>query len=455
MSRAARLLFTLTLLFAAAVPAAAQDGPALRGHVVTADGAPTAGMRVFVRWQGPGDWRPATDSAVVDSAGEYRVPLPTRLPDSLTLIVDAADRTARTHHPALARIARAEAGWEHGFVLAPREWTVEGGLFAGQRVGVSPLRARRPSCPTCTNGFWIRMAGTRSPIGFQGWPASRFPLRVAFERGGSVPMGAMPDSAAFWRAAAGVESALGMDVFRPVAFGQTLPRRLEDEPDDIVLVRIDQELSTPGLTTMVGSRGNVEYAGVVLQRAGSALATGGSELVQHEMMHALGLGHTCAWRSVLADTHRCPAMRAPTLTPEDVAHTQLLYRVRDLQRDGDFRWGLDAAVEGERWMERPGGKVEMGPGVVPADTTIPTDTTDTTGGADTPDTTGGGSGRVQADGDGPRRQQPAPPPGPPPRSFLAERGRTAASAAKRMICRARRGPHPLDSSRPPPLSRGR
>jgi hypothetical protein len=368
MSRAARLFATLTALFLAAVPAAAQDGPALRGHVVTADGAPASGMRVFVRWQGPGDWQPTTIGTVVDGGGEYRVPLPARLPDSLTLIVDAADRAARTHHPALARIAREEAAWEHGFVLAPRVWVIAGGLFAGRRVAVSPLRARRPTCAGCTSGFWIRMAGTRSPVGFQGWPSSRFPLRVAFERGGSVPMGAVPDSAAFWRAAAGVESALGMDVFRPVAYGQTLPRRLEDDPDDIVLVRIDQELSTPGLTTMVGSRGNVEYAGVVLQRAGAALAMGGMELVQHEMMHALGLGHTCAWRSVLADTHRCPAMRAPTLTPEDVAHTQLLYRVRDLQRDASYRWGLDAAVEGERWIERPGGEIEMEPGMVPPDT---------------------------------------------------------------------------------------
>lgn len=371
MSRAARLLATLTALFLTAAPAAAQDGPALRGRVVTADGAPAAGMRVFVRWQGPGDWQPSTNSALTDSDGEYRVPLPARLPDSLTLIVDAADRAARTHHPALARIARAEAGWEHGFVLAPREWTIAAGTFAGQRVDISPLRARRPSCPGCTNGFWIRMAGARNPVGYQGWPSSRFPLRVAFERGASVPIGAVPDSAAFWRAAAGVESALGMDVFRPVAYGQTLPRRLEEDPDDIVLVRIDQELTTAGLTTMVGSRGNLEYAGVALQRAGSALAMGGMELVQHEMMHVLGLGHTCAWRSVLADTYRCPAMRAPTLTPEDVAYTQLLYRVRDLQRDGSFRWGLDAAVEGERWLGRPGG-VEMGSGgepVIPADTT--------------------------------------------------------------------------------------
>lgn len=353
MSRAVRLFPTLIALFLVALPAIAQDGPALRGRVVTADGVPAAGFRVLVQWTNAGDSLPSASAAAVDSAGGYAVPLPARLPDSLTVIVDAADAAARTHHPALARIARAEAAWEHGFVLAPREWLVPTGFYAGQRVAVSPMRARRPSCPGCTNGFWIRMAGTRNSVGFQGWLSSRFPLRVAFERGGSVPVGAVPDSAAFWRAAAGVEGALGMDVFRPVPFGQTLPRRIEEDPDDVVLVRIDRTLSTPGLTTMVGSRGNVEYAGVALQRASAVLAAGGTELVQHEMMHALGLGHTCAWRSVLADVYRCPDLRAPTLTPEDVAYTQLLYRVRELQRDGSLRWGLDAAIEGERWMQLP------------------------------------------------------------------------------------------------------
>lgn len=353
MSRAALHLLTLIAILSA-LPATAQDGPVLRGRVVTADGAAVAGMRVYARWQAPGDSMPRMDSVTVDSAGRYRLALPPELPDSLVVIVDAAPGTRRTYHPALARLARAEANREHGFVLAPREWIILAGHFAGQRVPVSPMAARQPTCPVCS-GFWIRMAGPRSPAGFQGWPSSRFPLRVAFERAGSVPVGATPDSAAFWRAAAGVESALGVDLFRPVPYGATLPRHAEDDPDDVVLVRIDRAQSTAGFTTMVGSRGNVEYAGLALQRVGAALAPGGLELVQHELMHVLGLGHTCAWRSIVAESGRCPNMRATAPTPEDVAYTQLLYRVRDLQADGSLRWGLDAAVEGERWLEMEGG----------------------------------------------------------------------------------------------------
>ncbi|HEX6908855.1 MAG TPA: carboxypeptidase-like regulatory domain-containing protein [Longimicrobium sp.] len=351
MSRAALLLSTL-IATAPALPAAAQEGPVLRGRVVTADGAPAAGMRVHAGWQGSLDAQPRWDSATVDSAGRFRLPLPDSLPDSLTVVVDAADAALRAHHPAVARVPRAQVrDREHGFVLAPREWAIPAGFYAGRRVPISPDLARQPTCAGCS-GFWIRMGGPRAGTGFQGWISSRFPLRVAFERGGSVPVGAAPDSAAFWRAAAGVEEALGQDLFRPVPFAATLPRDVEDDPDDVVLVRIDRTLSTGGLTTMVGSRGNVEYAGLALQRASAVLEQWGLELVQHELMHVLGLGHTCAWRSVLADVTRCPRMRAPSPTPQDVAYTQLLYRVRELQRGGTLRWGLDAATDAERLPSR-------------------------------------------------------------------------------------------------------
>ena len=190
------------------------------------------------------------------------------------MVVDVADGTPRTHHPALARLARGEADREHGFVLAPRVWTIERGVLRGERVEISPALARRPACPGCST-FWVRMPGTPG-LGFQGWPASRFPLRVAFERGGSEPMGAAPDSAAFWRAAAGVESALGRDLFRAVPYAQTLSSFRNEDPVDVVLVRIDRSLTTAGLTTMVGTRGSIEYAGLALQRASAALAPGGA-----------------------------------------------------------------------------------------------------------------------------------------------------------------------------------
>jgi hypothetical protein len=244
---------------------------------------------------------------------------------------------------------RRDAQAEQGIVLVPRTWTIPAGRYAGQGVAVSPHRARTPVCPRCSV-FWVRQQPRgQEAVRFQGWPGSRFPLRVAFDREHSVPAGAVPDSAAFWRGVANLEDAFGMDLFRPARYAQTLAKGVEEVgPDDVVLVVIDPSLPVAGLTMVLGRRGFVEYAAVSLQRRGVVLTDYGPELVGHEMMHALGFGHTCSWRSVSADLQRCPQMRTSAPSPEDVAHAQVLYRVRDLQRAGDLRWGLDAATAGER-----------------------------------------------------------------------------------------------------------
>jgi hypothetical protein len=349
MSRAPGFFVSILTVLLAALPLPAQESAMLRGRVVTADVGRMDSLHAFVRWRAQGDTALRVDSVAVDSAGRFALPLPVGAEDSLQLIVDAADRGRRAYHPALVRIHRRDAEAEQGIILVPRTWTIPAGRYAGQAVAVSPHRARTPVCPRCSV-FWVRHAPQgREAVRFQGWPGSRFPLRVGFDREHSVPAGAAPDSAAFWRGVATVEDAFGMDLFRPVRYAQTLAQGLEESaPDDVVLVVIDPSLPVAGLTMVLGRRGSVEYAAVSLQRRGTVLTDFGPELVGHEMMHALGFGHTCSWRSVVADLQRCPQMRTSTPSPQDVAHAQVLYRVRELQRGGDLRWGLDAATAGER-----------------------------------------------------------------------------------------------------------
>lgn len=350
MPRVPRLtpLMILLALMLASAPAAVQQPAMLRGRVVAADGARTDSLRAFVRWRALGDTALRVDSAAVDSAGRFALPMPVGAADSLQLIVDAADRGARAYHPALARIHRRETQAEHGIVLVPRTWTIPTGRYAGEAVAVSPHRARMRVCPGCSV-FWVKDPVPGGAVRFQGWPASRFPLRVAFDREHSIPAGAAPDSAAFWRGVESMEDAFGMDLFRPVRYVQTLAQGIEETgADDVVLVVIDPGLPVAGLTMAIGARGIVEYAAVSLQRRDVVRTGYGPELVGHEMMHALGFGHTCSWRSISADIQRCPGMRTSSPSPEDVAHMQVLYRVRDLQRAGGLRWGLDAAVAGER-----------------------------------------------------------------------------------------------------------
>jgi hypothetical protein len=348
MSRVRRFLLSILPLLLTS-PAAAQEAAVLRGRVVAADGGRTDGLRAFVRWRIAGDTALRVDSAAVDSAGRFALPVPPGTGDSLELIVDAADREQRTYYPALARIPPRHASADQGFVMVPRTWTIPAGRYAGRAVEIRPHRAATPVCDRCSV-FWVRgQAQGQGPVPYQGWPLSRFPLRVGFDREHSIPAGTAPDSGAFWLAVEAMEEAFGMDLFRPVRYTQTLAQGLDDDtPDDVVLVMIDTSLPVTGLTMILARRGNVDFAGVSLQRRREMQSEYAVELVAHEMMHALGFGHTCGWRSVLASQQQCPHLRAPAPTPEDVAHAQVLYRVRELQRGGGYRWGLDAATAGDR-----------------------------------------------------------------------------------------------------------
>jgi hypothetical protein len=141
---------------------------------------------------------------------------------------------------------------------------------------------------------------------------------------------------------------LGSPVFRPVRYEETLAGEGEGEPEDVILVWVDPTLPYSGLGTAVSEGGKIVHGSVRLRRAGLASSSGSPELLTHELVHALGFGHTCSWRSVVADPMRCRSMRAPSLTPEDVAYMQLLRHVRELQQTHRARWGIETALAGER-----------------------------------------------------------------------------------------------------------
>lgn len=322
--------------------AAGAAPPAVKGRLVAADGGSPAGMRVFARGG------VFADSADVDASGRFSLALPAGpAGDTVEIVVDAAVREARLYHPALVRVPRRELEGEQVFVLVPRVWTIPGGAYAGARVEISLERAFRPVCGDCSAFF--RRDRARGAAGrdlVRTWPEETFPLRVAFDRedsGGPITRG---DSVSFWRAVGEIEEVFGSDLFRPVPFRETVPRE-DYYPDDVILVQADPSLRYSGLGISSSFGNEIVYGEVRLKRASLDAFDDGAHLVAHEMMHALGLGHTCSWRTVLADA-RCPGMRVSAPSPEDVAHSVLARRVRELQRAHGARWGLRAGLAGER-----------------------------------------------------------------------------------------------------------
>jgi len=320
----------------ATVAGAQSSAPVLRGRVVAANGVSVAGVRVAVR-SGL-----LADTVTVDSAGAFAVPVP---PGRGVVEVRAAadSASAAVFYPALGIVRRDEVDDEHGFVLVPRVWAIAAGRYAGQAVEIDLARAFRPACGDCSGFFRFRGGRLTSTRGRTlTWPAQQLPVRVAFDRDreGGPQLGAR-DSAAFWTAAAALEDALGERLFRASSYPDALPR--DETPGDVVLVRADPTLRDAGLTTVVSGEDGISYAAVRFQTPGLFTERGG-DVVQHEMLHSVGIGHTCSWRSVMAPAG-CPGQRADVATPQDVAHVQLLLRMRALQRDPALRWGMEEALD--------------------------------------------------------------------------------------------------------------
>lgn len=316
----------------------------ITGQVFPADDGPAGDLRVFVRGV------EFTDSTATDSTGRFSISLPADLPDdTVELVTDAADRTRRLYHPALARLRRADLDTEQRIVLVPRRWTISSGSYAGRSVEISPDRALLPVCAGCA-GFYPRRDArggvSGHPFG-RTWPEARFPLRVAFDRENSDQRITPADSTAFWNTVAVLEQDVGDDLFRPVRYAETLAVE-EDAPSDVVLVWIVPSMRWSGLGTRGYADGNINFAAVWIRGTALLHSTEGRAVLTHELIHALGYGHTCSWRSVMAVSEHCSARKADSATPEDVAYMQLARRVRALQERYGTRWGIGAAHDGER-----------------------------------------------------------------------------------------------------------
>jgi hypothetical protein len=352
-------LLLLALCLAPASGAAAQTwevGRLFTGHVYTADGATAAGVVVAARAGG------AADSLRVDSTGAFTLHLPgsAASPASLVAHADSADDR---YYPLLLRFDASQRSEGLALILIPRQWTPASGRYAGIPVAVDPLGATARTCSSCS-GFWRDALGDSLPgraPGIPSWRDSAFPISVAIDPEVGPRM-TPRDSLAFWRAARALEAAFGWQLFEPAPVEAVL-EPLENDPHGVMLVSLDPTLRGDGWGSSAAQGGDLLGA-AVLFRSHSLLSGPDAEaLVGHELMHALGFGHTCAWSTVVAD-ERCPGRRAARASAQDVAHAEVLWAVRRLER----RYGTSQTVRATVAALRSAGGSGGGP-----DRLLPTD----------------------------------------------------------------------------------
>lgn len=319
-------------------PLLAQSGSVRKvsGWVYPAADEEVAGVLVRARF---GD---ATDSVEVDGGGRFVLHLPSSPEPGAVLEIATVD-TAGRFFPSLRRVRRGGEG-EVLLILVPRRWRITAGSYAGMVVPIDPVAARTPACRRCGSFYRSEEGDTLPgrPRGIPTWPDSVFPLRVAFDDE-EAPLSAR-DTSAFWDAARVLESDLGRPLFAPAPLELVLDPP-EGDSQGSVLVSIDPTLRTAGLGNSASQGGDILASAVILQRSTLLAGATGIRLLSHELLHVLGFGHTCAWRSVLND-FVCPGRSTPRATPEDVAHVQLLFRIRAAERVRHAPGAVDAVVGG-------------------------------------------------------------------------------------------------------------
>jgi hypothetical protein len=176
------------------------------------------------------------------------------------------------------------------------------------------------------------------------WPEDVYPIPLAFFRRAGSPNITAEDSTIFWSNVAFLESEFGRDLFRPVdvsALGAVTP---EGRPERGNAVSVDPA-AAPALAGAVPLAGKLVSART---RAASTTWLRQRYVMNHELIHVLGFGHTCSWQSLM-----CGASPARTrATQGDVAAFLLSYLIDKAVRTEMPTTTLMDALAGERMLAR-------------------------------------------------------------------------------------------------------
>ena len=294
---------------------------AFGGRIFAADGGSLTGVRVV-----------ATDArgsyeALVDSTGLFVGAFPTAPTGSVTLRVfmDSAPR----FHTSVIPLGHTVAPGPIRVVMVPTHWSIRGGSYAGRDVCIDPLQATTRIAGA--TGFWRLTKRGRTAGRAVTWATDSLPIRVAFRRQLGDPSISSNDSLEFWTMAEELERHVGRPLFRPSSFEEI------DTGADGILVAIDRHMFAAGRTFITYDAAGRIYEALVSVNRHQYL--GDSRVAMHEMLHAIGLGHTNAWGSVMSPSTRNVA----TPTTEDVAYAQLFYAIAELQRVHDAPYGIREA----------------------------------------------------------------------------------------------------------------
>ena len=294
----------------------------LTGHLLTSDGGPTQSLQ-FELQSGSGASLQSFKTSI-DASGAFRLDAPLTLvpTDSVSLVVDATINS-RTYHPVVARTSsnRATAVAARP-LLVPRGISFSTPVYPTSTINVSLQSAFARVCTDDANAncnsFFPQMWKSSVIL----WADADLPVPLAFNRA-TGPIAAA-DSIALWGVIEQMQRELGRQLFVPTDFSQVVAPDANGFSRKAVLVSVDATLSGfSGYTNWIWDSGFNMLASKTRVQLNTFLAN--RSLMTHELLHALGFHHTCAWVTVMGG-YGCTS--APGATQADAAAFALAYQVR-------------------------------------------------------------------------------------------------------------------------------
>lgn len=290
------------------------------------------------------------------------------------LIEEVGDSTSR-FHPAYFPLPMEAAPEFIDILLIPTTWTVQKGVYAGETVDIS-VNAALTAPPRAQPGYlWSRIGASSFRANFAVWEEEDRPIPVVFtnHQAETNPI-ASEDSLRFWEELEEMERVFGRDLFVPRSAAE-IGWGSEGKPlyqNGTILVHIDSDVPYGGLfrsapeswewpttetspwDTPPPSRFNAvggpieagfnRYSQDTFRDLDHSFA---GYTIRHEMMHAMGLGHTCFIHSIMA--YGCgDASLSVTPTAHDVAYWELRQGIHQLSKDYNTRFSWLPALFGER-----------------------------------------------------------------------------------------------------------
>jgi hypothetical protein len=312
-------LGSLAVLVAAA-PGGRTTGPAASylfgGRIIAADSGSLDGVHVIAT-----DER-GTYEALIDSSGTFVGAFPTQPSSRVTLRV-FSDSAAPRYHTSVVTLGSGVPGEAARIVLLPRRWRIRGGPFDAREVPIDPTRAtaRFGDGP----GYWRLSRHSGRGVS---WVSDSFPIRVAFRHTPGDPFISPNDSVRFWDLATSLERLLGRNLFRPASFEEV------DAGADGIFVTVNRRMAAAGKTYITYDATGRIYEALLTVSQHAYL--GESRVAMHELLHAIGFGHTGGWPSIMGPN----AAGVELPTAEDVAYAQLFYAITRIQRDREAPFGI-------------------------------------------------------------------------------------------------------------------